>query len=72
MKKQVASLVEAALNKSVKLFDDQVNDEEKYTMSMVQAAVTKTLNQNNDQQSKDKPQVSLKSILKHAKNNGSS
>ena len=72
MKKQVASLVEAALNKSVKLFDDQVNDEEKYTMSMVQAAVTKTLNQKNDQQSKDKPQVSLKSILKHAKNNGSS
>ena len=40
MKKQVASLVEAALNKSVK-FDDQVNDEEKYIMSMVQAAVTK-------------------------------
>ena len=28
MKKQVASLVEAALNKSVK-FDDQVNNEEK-------------------------------------------
>ena len=46
MKKQVASLVEAALNKSVK-FEDQVN-EEKYIMSMVQAAVTKTLNQNND------------------------
>ena len=44
MKKQVASLVEAALNKSVK-FDDQVNDEEKYIMSMVQAAVTKTLEQ---------------------------
>ena len=41
-------------------------------MSMVQAAVAKTLNQNNDQQSQDKPQVSLKSILKHAKNNGSS
>ena len=71
MKKQVASLVEAALNKSVK-FDDQVNDEEKYIMSMVQAAVTKTLNQKNDQQSKEKPQVTLKSILKHAKNNGSS
>ena len=71
MKKQVASLVEAALNKSVK-FDDQVNDEEKYIMSMVQAAVTKTLNQKNDQQSQDKPKVSLKSILKHAKNNGSS
>ena len=71
MKKQVASLVEAALNKSVK-FDDQVNDEEKYIMSMVQAAVTKTLNQKNDQQLKEKPQVTLKSILKHAKNNGSS
>ena len=71
MKKQVPSLVEAALNKSVK-FDDQVNDEEKYIMSMVQAAVTKTLNQKNDQQSQDKPKVSLKSILKHAKNNGSS
>ena len=71
MKKQVASLVEAALNKSVK-FDDQVNDEEKYIMSMVQAAVTKTLNQKNDQQSKENPKVTLKSILKHAKNNGSS
>ena len=71
MKKQVGSLVEAALNKSVK-FDDQVNDEEKYIMSMVQAAVTKALNQKNDQQSKEKPQVTLKSILKHAKNNGSS
>ena len=71
MKKQVASLVEAALNKSVK-FDDQVNDEEKYIMSMVQAAVTKTLNQKSDQQSQDKSKVSLKSILKHAKNNGSS
>ena len=71
MKKQVASLVEAALNKSVK-FDDQVNDEEKYIMSMVQAAVTKTLNQKNDQQSKEKPQVTLKSILKQAKNNGNS
>ena len=71
MKKQVASLVEAALNKSVK-FDDQVNDEEKYIMSMVQAAVTKTLNQKNDQHSKEKPQVTLKSILKYAKNNGSS
>ena len=42
MKRQVASLVEAALNKSVK-FDAQVNDEEKYIMSMGQAAVTKTL-----------------------------
>ena len=71
MKKQAASLVEAALNKSVKC-DDQVNDEEMYIMSMVQAAVTKTLNQKNDQQSQDKPNVSLKSILKQAKNNGSS
>ena len=41
-------------------------------MSMVQAAVTKTLNQKNDQQSQGKPKVSLKSILKQAKNNGSS
>ena len=71
MKKQVASLVEAELNKTVR-FEDQVNDEEKYIMSMVQAAVTKALNQKNDQQSQDKPKVSLKSILKHAKNNGSS
>ena len=71
MKKQVASLVEAALNKSVK-FDDEVNDEEKYIISMVQVAVTKTLNQESDQQLQDKPKVSLKSILKHAKNNGSS
>ena len=70
MKKQVASLVEAAWNKSVRS-DDQVNNEEKYIMSMVQAAVTKTLNQKNDQQSQDKPKVSLKSILKQAKNNGS-
>ena len=69
MKHQVASLVEAALNKSVK-FDDQVNDEEMYIMSMVQAAVTKTLDQKSDQQSQDKPKFSLKSILKHAKNNG--
>ena len=71
MKKQVASLVEAALNKSVK-FNDQVNDEEKYIMSMVQAAVSKTLEQKNDQQSQGKPKVSLKSILNHAENNGSS
>ena len=40
MKKQVASLVEATLNKTVR-FEDQVNDEGKYIMSMVQAAVTK-------------------------------
>ena len=71
MKNQVASLVEAGLNKTVR-FEDQVIDEEKYIMSMVQAAVTKILNQNNDQQSENKPKVSLKSILKHAKKNGSS
>ena len=41
-------------------------------MSMVQAAVTKTLEQKSDQKSQEKPKVSLKSILKHAKNNGSS
>ena len=70
MKKQVASLVEAALIKSVK-FEDQVNDEEKYIMSMVQAAVTKTQNQKSDQESQEKSKVSLKSILKHAKKNGS-
>ena len=40
MKKQVASLVEATLNKTVR-FEVQVNDEGKYIMSMVQAAVTK-------------------------------
>ena len=71
MKMQVASLVEAELKKTVR-FHDQDYDEEKYIMSKVQAAVTKTLNQKNDQQSQAKPQVSLKSILKHAKNNGSS
>ena len=71
MKKQVASAAAAALNKSVK-FEDQVNDEGKYIMSMVQTAATQTLNQKSDQQSQDKSKVSLKSILKHAKNNGSS
>ena len=70
MKKQVTSLVEAELNKTVRV-EDQVNDEGKYIMSMVQAAVTKTLNQKSDQQSQDNPKVSLKSILKHVKNNGS-
>ena len=53
MKKQVASLVEAELKKTVR-FEDQVNDEEKYIMSMVQAPVTKTLNQKSDQQYQDK------------------
>ena len=71
MKKQVASLVETGLNKTVR-FEDQVSDEEKYIMSMVQAAVTKTQSQKIDQQSQDKPKVSLKSILKHVKNNESS
>ena len=71
IKKQVASLVEAELNKTVR-FEEEVDDEEKYIMSMVQAAVTKTLNQKSDQQSQDKPKVSLKSILKHVKNTGSS
>ena len=74
MKKQIASLVEAELNKTVR-FEDQVSDEENYIMSMVQAAFTKTLNQKSqksDQQSQEKPKVSLKSILKQAKNNGSS
>ena len=63
--------LEAGLNKSVKFYD-QVNDEEKCVMSMVQAEVTKTLNQKSDQQSQGKTKVSRKSILKHAKNNGSS
>ena len=71
MKKQVASLVKAELKKTVR-FEDQDNDQEEHIISMVQAAVAKTLNQKNDQQSQDKPKVSLKSILKHAKNNGSS
>ena len=71
MKKDVASLVEAELKKTVRL-EDWNNDKEKYIMSMVQAAVTKTLNQKNDLQSQANPKVSLKSILKHAMNNGSS
>ena len=71
MKKQSASLVEAELKKPVS-YEDQDNDEEKYIMSMVQAAITMTLNQKNDHQSQAKPKVSLKSILKHAKNNGRS
>ena len=44
MKKQSASLVEAELKKPVS-FEDKNNDEEKYIMSMVQAAITMTLNQ---------------------------
>ena len=71
IKKQVASLVEAELNKTVR-FEDQVSDEEKYIISLAKAAVTKTLNQKSDQQSQDKLKVSLKSILKQVKNNGNS
>ena len=71
MKKQVASLVEAELKKTVQ-FDDQDNDEEKYMVSMVEAAVAKTLNKQNEPKSQAKPKVSLKSIHKNAKNNGSS
>ena len=41
-------------------------------MSMVEAAVTKTLNQQSDQKSQAKPQITLKSILKNAKNHVSS
>ena len=44
MTKQLASLVEDESKKAVR-FEDQNNDEEKYMMSMVEAAVTKTLNQ---------------------------
>ena len=71
IKQQVASLVDAELNKTIR-FENQVSNEEEYIMSMVQAAVIKTLNQKSDQQSQEKPKVSLKSILKHVKNNGSS
>ena len=41
-------------------------------MSMVEAAVNKTLNQQSDRKSQTKPKVTLKSILKNAKNHGSS
>ena len=71
MKKQVASLVEAELKRAAKS-EAQENNEEQYTMSIVEAAVTKTLNQKSDQESQAKPKVSLKSILKNAKNHGSS
>ena len=49
MKKQVASLVEAELKKTVRVEDQDNDDEEKYIMPMGQAAVTKTLKQKNDQ-----------------------
>ena len=66
MKTQFSSLVEAELR-----FDDQDNDEEKYIMSMVEAAVTKTLNKQNEPKTQAKPKVSFESIIKNAKNNGS-
>ena len=71
MKKQVASLVEAELERAARS-EAQENNEEQYIMSMVEAAVTKTLNQQNEQKSQVKPTVSLKSILRNAKNHGSS
>ena len=67
MKKQVVSLVEAELKRAAKS-EAQESDEEqyKYIMSMVEAAVTKTLNQQSDPKSQVKPKVTLKSILKNA------
>ena len=56
MKKQVASLVEAELKKTV-TFDDQDNDEENYIMSMVKAAVTKTLIGKMNQEHKPSPKL---------------
>ena len=41
-------------------------------MSMAEAAVTKTLNQESDPKPQAKPKVTLKSILMNAKNHGSS
>ena len=41
-------------------------------MSMVEAAVTKTLNQQSDPKPQTKPNATLKSILKNTKNHGSS
>ena len=70
MKKQVASLVEAELKRAERS-ETQQNTEEQYIMSMVEAAVTKTLNQQNEKKSQVRPRVSLKSILKNAKNHGS-
>ena len=71
MKKQVASLVEAELKRAAKS-ESQESNEEQYIMSMVEASVTKTLNQQSDQISQAKPKVTLKSILQNAKNHGSS
>ena len=50
----------------------QENNQEQYIMSIVEAAVTKTLNQQNEQKSQTKPKISLKALLKNAKNHGSS
>ena len=71
MKKQVASLVEAELKRAAKS-ETQESSEEQYIMSMVEAAVTKTLNQQCDPKPQAKPTVTLKSICKNAKNHGSS
>ena len=71
MKKQVASLVEAELKRAAKS-EAQESNEEQYIMSMVEAAVTKTLNQQSEPKSQAKPKVTLKPILKNAKNHGSS
>ena len=70
MKKQVASLVEAELKRAAKS-EAQESNEEQYIMSMVEAAVTKTLNEQNEQKPLAKPKVSLKSILTNAKNHRS-
>ena len=67
MKKRVASLVEAELKRAAK-FKAQESTEEQYIMSMVEAAVTKTLNQQSDPKPQTKPNVTLKSILKNTKN----
>ena len=69
MKKQVASLVEAELKRAAKS-EAQESNEEQYLMSMVEAAVT--LNQKSDPKPQAKPKVTLRSILKNAKNHGNS
>ena len=71
MKKQVASLVEAELKRAAKS-EAQESNEEQYIMSMVEAAVTKTLNQQSDPKPQAKPKVTLQAIIKNAKNHGSS
>ena len=71
LKKQVASLLEAELKRAANSEAHESN-EEQYIMSMVEAAVTKTLNQQSDPKPQAKLQVTLKSILKNARNHGSS